>query len=231
MKAICEAADAVCACLAAMAGDACIGSSARTQMVADGNVFRRRGKIWEIWYQKQPSTPGNLIGLKYIWVLLAHPGRLFPALELVQLAAAPPAEFRRTDSGSAAQSRLTTCSRRRGKELFDREGLKKIYDRLREYDEQIEHARRDNDVSKLDGLRAEKEKLCQYLSKGSTPGGKPRRLGDDDEKARKSVQAAINRAIAKIGEDHSILADHLLKNIDTGRLCTYKSSGSMDWTT
>lgn len=237
IEAIIDAVDAVCANFTSIAADARAEPPANSPATAGGdthtermdNVFRLRAKTWDIWYQGKQSSPGRLVGLKHICVLLSHSGQSFSALDLIKLAATPHADLRRMDAVSAAQSGLVMANPSRGEDILGREALQSLYERIKEIDKEIEIARQNNDPGQQESLETEKEGIRENIHKSITPLGKNRKLGDEPEKARKSVLNAINRAIENIRQDHPALADYLLRNIETGIYCTYNPSISAVW--
>lgn len=52
-------------------------------------------------------------------------------------------------------------------------------------------------------------------------GGRTRRLGDEAERARKTVTARIRDTLRKLDTLHPELAAHLRATISTGATCTY----------
>jgi hypothetical protein len=124
---------------------------------------------------------------------------------------------------------LTIDSADDGDEIYDHQGWTKLRERICELDEEIDQAHENSDIAKHESLLVEKESLVENLAKRYAPNGKLRRLGDETEKARKSVQAAIARAIDKIKEEHPTLAAHLLQNICTGSRCSYNPPSPVDW--
>jgi hypothetical protein len=62
-------------------------------------------------------------------------------------------------------------------------------------------------------------------------GGRPRRLGDQTERARKTVSARIRGVLARIERAHPVLGQHLRDNISTGTVCRYTPSAGRRWLT
>ena len=61
-------------------------------------------------------------------------------------------------------------------------------------------------------------------------GGRSRRLGDDTERARKTVSARVRDALSKIEHVHPELADHLRRALQMGTVCSYAPSQPTTWT-
>ena len=61
-------------------------------------------------------------------------------------------------------------------------------------------------------------------------GGRSRRLGDDTERARKTVSARVRDALSKIDQVHPDLADHLRRALNMGTVCSYTPRQPTIWT-
>lgn len=93
--------------------------------------------------------------------------------------------------------------------------------RLRSLDEDIEDAEADNDPERAERARAEREALIAELSRAFGLGGRARRLGDEQERARKTVTARVRDALGRIEEQHPSLGRHLRATVQTGAWCSY----------
>jgi hypothetical protein len=80
-------------------------------------------------------------------------------------------------------------------------------------------------------VRDERQSLAEAVARDIGLGGRPRRLGDPVERARKTVSTRIRRAIATIGRAHPELGQHLERSIDTGAWCAYRPAEPVDWHT
>lgn len=93
--------------------------------------------------------------------------------------------------------------------------------RLKELQEELEEARRCNDLGRIEkGLR-EIEFLTHELHKAVGIGGKDRKAASPDERARINVQRAIKAALERITEHHPVLGRYLASTINTGTYCSY----------
>jgi hypothetical protein len=63
---------------------------------------------------------------------------------------------------------------------------------------------------------------CQPIAAATGLGHRSRRLGDETDKARKTVSARIRYAIDRIGRVHPALAAHLSAHVHTGIECEYR---------
>ena len=78
-------------------------------------------------------------------------------------------------------------------------------------------------------LELDQRTIAAELEKHKTLSGKARSFTDKLERDRKSVKAAIGRAISAIRTHHRPLARHLASCIDTGRSCVYRPDRQIDW--
>src|SRR5262249_31490549 len=132
------------------------------------NRFRRDGAVWAVAYGGVQAHVPHAKGMHDIAILLAHPGQPIPAGDLAG-----------------------TVTRSRGEPALDRQALGAYRARLRDLDDDIAEADTNNDPERAARARAEKDALIAELTRSTGRGGRPRRLGDDTEKARKTVTIRI----------------------------------------
>jgi len=60
-------------------------------------------------------------------------------------------------------------------------------------------------------------------------GERSRRLGDETERARKTVTAHIRDALRRTEAAHPALGEHLRANVSTGTACSYTPDGPVSW--
>jgi hypothetical protein len=132
-------------------------------------------------------------------VLLARPGQPVPASDLAG-----------------------TISPSRGEPALDRRALAAYRARLRDLDDDIADAESSHDAERATRAGLEREALVAELARSVGRGGRPRRLGDDTEKARKTVTARIHRALRLLDTHHPALAAHLHQALHTGTTCRYE---------
>ena len=88
----------------------------------------------------------------------------------------------------------------------------------------------DNDLHRAERLHDERDALLHELNQAIGPGGRPRRLGSESERARKAVTGRIRDSIARIAQLHPALAAHLDRAISTGTACRYAPGTPVHWT-
>jgi hypothetical protein len=76
---------------------------------------------------------------------------------------------------------------------------------------------------------AERQALIAELRAATGLGGRARRLGDETERARKTVTARIRDALRRIERVHPELASHLRDGVHTGTTCSYAPDIPRRW--
>jgi len=184
--------------------------------VPDVNVFRREGDYWTVVFEGRTTRVRNLKGIRYLARLLADPGREFHVLELV---AAESGGLAAADSGRAAG--LSHGYPGDAGEMLDARAKDAYRRRLAEIDDDIEQARAFGDNVRAGQADAERDFLVREISRAVGLGGRDRHAASTSERARVSVTRALRQAIARIGEHHPELAEHLDRTIRTGTHCNY----------
>lgn len=176
-----------------------VAASATTE----ANAFRREGDYWTAEFEGRTVRVRDLKGMRYLAQLLAHPGREFHVLDLVAAETG-----QRMALGAAG-------------EILD-EGAKTAYRRrLAEIEADIEQARALEDDVREAQADAERDFLVRELARAVGLGGRDRRAASASERARSGVTRAIRQGIARIGEHHPELGEHLNGTVRTGTYCAY----------
>ena len=176
-----------------------VAASATTET----NVFRREGDYWSVVFEGRTVRVRDLKGMRYLAQLLAHPGREFHVLDLV--AAETGQRTALGDAGEMLDERAKTAYRRR----------------LAEIEDDIEQARALGDDRREAQADAERDFLVRELARAVGLGGRDRRAASASERARSGVTRAIRQGIARIGEHHPQLGEHLDRAVRTGTYCAY----------
>lgn len=93
----------------------------------------------------------------------------------------------------------------------------------------IEDAEAAGSTGRAEALRSEREALIRELAAAAGLGRRDRRLGDEAERARKTVSARVRDALSKIGQVHPELAGHLRSSLRMGTLCSYSPAEPVTW--
>jgi len=174
-------------------------ASATTQI----NVFRREGDYWSVVFDGRTVRVRDLKGMRYLAQLLGNPGRELHVLDLV--AAETGQQTALGDAGEMLDERAKTAYRRR----------------LVEIEDDIEQAHALGDARREAQADAERDFLVRELARAVGLGGRDRRAASGSERARSGVTRAVRQAIARIGEHHPELGEHLDHAVRTGTYCAY----------
>jgi tetratricopeptide (TPR) repeat protein len=180
------------------------------------NVFRREGDYWSVIFDGHTVRVRDLKGMRYLARLLADPGREYHALDLV---AAETGSVAQVDSSQAAG--LPRSALGDAGEMLDARAKEAYRRRLVEIEDDIEQARAIGDTERAAQADAERDFLVRELARAVGLGGRDRRAASASERARVGVTRAIRQAIARIGEHHPELGEHLSRTIRTGTYCAY----------
>jgi hypothetical protein len=116
-----------------------------------------------------------------------------------------------------------------GDQVLDEQARAAYQRRLSLLDGEIDRAAElgdDREAAKLDQERAA---LLDELRAAAGLGGRTRRLGDEAERARKTVSARIRDTLRKLDDRHPELAAHLRATVSTGAICRYQAENGMTW--
>jgi hypothetical protein len=94
--------------------------------------------------------------------------------------------------------------------------------RLAELDCELDEARAWQDLGRAERVEADRAALVRELAAATGLGGRRRRLGDETERARKTVTARIRDALGRIERAHPPLGAHLRAAVSTGTSCVYR---------
>jgi tetratricopeptide (TPR) repeat protein len=201
--------------LAQLARDAEAAGFAAGQVPVTEGTFVRDGAMWTLSYGGVTARMRDAKGLSDLAVLLAAPGREVPAADLIAAAGA----------GQAGLADL----RMGADEVLDATARRQIRARLASLGEDIAEAESWNDPERAARARAERDALLRELTAAATPGGPPRLLGDQSERARKAVTARIRDVIGRLEQVHPALAGHLRESVTTGTRCSYSPPTPVTW--
>ncbi|SNT65379.1 Predicted ATPase [Asanoa hainanensis] len=176
--------------------------------------FRRDGDVWRLAFAGQVVHLPDAKGLRDLHELLNHPGDDIAAVVLLDPTAGP---------------ELLAARRMGGDPVLDDEAKARYKRRLSELDEAIDRVAHRGDQAKLATLDAERRALIDELRAAAGLGGRTRRLGDEAERARKTVTARIRDTLRKIDERHPALAAHLREAVSTGATCRYAPNTTTTW--
>ncbi|MEH0975155.1 ATPase, partial [Micromonospora sp. CPCC 205546] len=176
--------------------------------------FRRDGPVWQLAYAGVVVHLPDAKGLRDLHVLLSRPGVDVPAVELLDPAAGP---------------ELVAARRMGGDPVLDDEAKSRYRRHLERLDDEIDRAAERGDGRRVADLDAERDALLAELRAAAGLAGRSRRLGDEAERARKTVTARIRDTLRKLDQRHPGLAAHLRDTVTTGGTCRYLPPEPLPW--
>jgi hypothetical protein len=102
--------------------------------------------------------------------------------------------------------------------------------RLAEPAEEIDRALGRHDEDRAADIDHERQDLIDELRRATGLIGRSRRLGDEGERARKTVTARVRDSMRRLDKRHPELVHHLRATISTGLTCRYQLAGDVTWT-
>jgi hypothetical protein len=178
------------------------------------NEFRFTGETWSLSMGGVTVHVPDSKGLRDLHVLLRAPGKEIPAARLLN---------------PAGGETVTAAATLGGDAVLDEEAKVRYRARLSTLDELIEDATALGDDRRAAQLDREREALLTELRTATGLGGRTRRLGDEAERARKTVTARIRDTLRKLDTSHPDLAAHLRSSVATGTTCSYRPEEHLSW--
>ncbi|HET6744266.1 MAG TPA: AAA family ATPase [Candidatus Limnocylindria bacterium] len=205
------------------------GETSPTPADADRGLSRfvKEGEYWTVSFAGETVRIRDARGMQHLARLLATPGRELHALELAR------AESTATDGAARGRDAdATTDPFADSASILDAEAKAAYRARLAELEEEITEAEAWNDPERAAKAREERSFLAAEIGRAVGLGGRDRKSGSAAERARISVTRAVRSAIARIGEQHSVLGQHLDTTIRTGAFCAYQPDARVpiEWT-
>ena len=186
------------------------------QPVAGTNVFRREGDYWSVLFAGHTVRVRDLKGMRYLARLLADPGREHHVLDLVAAETGPGVPVDSVQAVDLSRSAVGDAG-----EILDARAKEAYRRRLAEIDDDIEQARATGDAERAAQADAERDFLVRELARAFGLSGRGRRAASASERARVGVTRAVRQAMARIGEHHPQLGEHLSRTVRTGTYCAY----------
>ncbi|WP_367539613.1 ATP-binding protein [Streptomyces globisporus] len=176
--------------------------------------FRRNGPVWQLRWDGVTVHIPDAKGLRDLHSLLGLPGADVPAVRLL----AP-------EGGDLA----VAAGQFGGDPVLDEEAKRRYKEHLDRLDAEIDRAAARDDTQQVEKYGRERQALLDELRTAAGLGGRTRRLGDQTERARKTVTARIRDTLRKLDTLHPALAAHLKASVTTGTTCAYRPEHSPDW--
>ncbi|WP_103532172.1 AAA family ATPase [Streptomyces sp. SM11] len=176
--------------------------------------FRRIGPVWQLRWDGVTVHVPDAKGLRDLHSLLGLPGADVPAVRLL----AP-------EGGEL----VVAAGQLGGDPVLDEEAKRRYKEHLARLDAEIDRAAARDDPGLVEKYDRERQALLDELRTAAGLGGRSRRLGDQTERARKTVTARIRDTLRKLDGLHPALAAHLKASVTTGTTCAYRPGHSPDW--
>jgi hypothetical protein len=176
------------------------------------NRMTREGDVWAVSFDGQTVCLRDAKGMRLLARLLTDPGREIHALDL----AGAPALVGGDDGGPVLDAAAKHAYRRRLEDLA----------------EDLEEARRNNDLERAARVEDEIDALTDQLAGAVGLGGRDRRAASQSERARVAATRNLRAVIQRAAEVHPSLGRHLEVTIRTGTYCSYQPDPRVpvDWT-
>jgi len=174
-------------------------------------VSRRDDGVWTLALAGRTVHVPDAKGLRDIAILLAVPHTEVPAVDLLH----GPATRRPRTPGADP--------------VIDEAARRAYQRRLGALDADIDEALGRGDDRRAARLDAERAALLDELRRAAGLGGRPRRLGDERERARQTVTARIRDSVRRLRGVHPEPAAHLAEAVRTGTCCSYRPATPVDW--
>jgi len=176
-------------------------------------TFRVEGDYWVIGYKRPVFRLKDRIGLRYLGVLLRHPGRDFLATDLV---AAVHHAHDESTVGAGGRPALGVSE-----PYLDAPARRQYAQRLRDLHAVVEEAQSLNDRERASRAQAEIDVLTEELQRALGLGGRVRNSGSPIERARVTLTHAIKATLRAIAECDAELGHYLTATIKTGTYSSY----------
>jgi hypothetical protein len=173
--------------------------------------LRREGEVWRLRFDGRQVLLRDSKGLADLARLLGRPNDPVHVLDLL---GEEPVERR-----DAARGDVT----------LDPPALEALRRRLRDLDEAMADAEAHADLGRRGKLAEERAALIDQVARDTGLGGRPRRLNDPIERARKAVTARLRDAIRRVKEADRTTGAHLEESVETGVTCVYRPARPIRW--
>jgi hypothetical protein len=177
-------------------------------------LFQPDGGVWNLAYAGRILHVPDAKGLHDLHHLLFRPGTAIAAVDLLNPAGGEVVRAARSFGGDP---------------VLDDEAKARYKSRLAELDDEIDRAALRGNTARAEKLDHERNALLTELRAAAGLAGRTRRLGDEAERARKTVTARIRDTLRKLDDQHPELAAHLRESVSTGATCVYQPAKPVSW--
>jgi hypothetical protein len=175
-----------------------LGEPSRGALPAGAASFRASDGLRTVCFHGSEVVLPDLVGFRHLERLLMQPDVEVHVLDLV---GTPLAEA--------------------GVPLLDEDAKAAYRRRLADVEEDLEEARRNDDLARLELAERDREYLLRELERAVGRHGRVRTTGGTAERARTSVARSVRYALDRLAEAHPLAAGHLRQCVRTGTWCRY----------
>lgn len=197
---------------------------ARVGVETQKNIFRKEGAGWIVCFEGSKHFIKDLLGMKYISILLENPNISISCRKLYL-------PEKQLPNSLPNDQEICSNNEESVHPKLDSKARNEIKQEIEILKSQLTVAIEISDIIKQEDLKEKISELEDILKKDTNIHGTSRAFNDSIEEIRIKVTSAIERAIKKIGEQHSTLAGHLKKSIQKGKECSYKPNPKIWWIT
>ncbi len=176
-----------------------------------GNSLVRDGNAWRVRFEGEEKSIRHRIGMDYLATLIERSGEVVHVSEL--------------------ESPGTALAEARSAEVLDKEARSDMKQRLKSLSEERRDAEAEGDVATCEGIDEQTAEIAGYLQASEARGRRPRLLGDEAEKVRGRVKAAIRGALGEVKAGHPAAFEHLSGCIERpeGMEPSYSPPEGINW--
>jgi hypothetical protein len=191
------------------------------------NLFRRVGKTWTISFEGKQIAVPHRVGLDYIAMLLAHPGKTFSATELRQTQT-----LKRSSSlpVTAEECEYAVAEANDLGAIPDDTAIKRYETELARCKKDLEEAEQAGQTAKANEIQRDIDHFEGQLRQTRRPGGRKTNARSRAKKDADAVRIAIDRVLQDLKSNHRSLWEHLNGSLDSGAQLSYRPGPSIEWT-
>jgi hypothetical protein len=176
----------------------------------------REGDYWTVVFGERELRVRDSKGMGYLAELLSRPGTEITALQLAAARSPGPATARGLEDGAGPGVEGDLGP------VLDARAKAQYRERLAELRADGDEAEAFHDLERAARARAEYQLVAGELASAVGLGGRDRRAGSPQERARLNVTRAIKTSIQRLAKHDPALAAHLAATVRTGRACVYR---------
>jgi hypothetical protein len=197
---------------------------------ATSRTFRQDGQFWTIGYDGITKRVKDSRGMHYIHYLLGHPHKDFAATELALAFGGRPASGATPNMFDDAEPE-TEVAGEASYPYLDDQARREYADKLNDLRQERLEAETYNDLGRKARLDEQVESIEEHIKRATGLGSRDRQFASREEADRKSVSAAIHRALREIEKHHPACYGHLALHLQIGPICRYEPRRGTTWST